>query len=255
MNYKFGKLPARPGAISLKFADVFNAAKLPTPPRSFGHETLMPNGDWFTLGNTEFGNCVFAGAAHEHMLWTMAGGSPRAKFTTKDVLSDYSAVTGFDPTKPETDQGTDMQTAAAYRQKIGIIDAAGVRHKIAAYSNLAAGNLDQLALAAWLFDAVGVGVQCPSSMSDQFDASVPWSVVDGDSIVGGHYIPCVGRNSNGNLLFLSWGKLHAATPEWVSKYMDEGVAYLSLEIINASTKLSPEAFNPDSLTQYLRGLT
>lgn len=251
---KFGKLPARPGAIELKFSQVFNAAKLPTPPKSFGHETLLP-GNWQMLGNTDYGDCVFAGAAHEHMLWTMEGGLARAVFTEANVLSDYAAVTGFDPSKPDSDQGTDMQTAAAYRQKTGVIDANGARHKIDAYVDLNAGNLDQLALAAWLFGAVGVGVQCPSSMENQFDNGEPWSIVSGDTIVGGHYVPCVGRNSKGNFLFITWGRLQAASPAWVAKYMDEGVAYLDLEIINASTKLSPESFNPDSLSQYLRGLT
>ena len=36
-------------------------------------------------------------------------------------------------------------------------------------------ELDELALAAWLFGAVGVGVKCPSSMENQFNAGTPWS--------------------------------------------------------------------------------
>jgi hypothetical protein len=136
MPVKFGKLPARPDAVKLKFSEVFNAAVLPTPPASFGHENLMPDGNWFCLSNNLWGDCVLAGAAHEHMLWTMEGGIPRAHFTSRDVLSDYSALTGFDPNKPATDQGTDMQLAAAYRQKTGVIDTMGSRHKIDAYSAL-----------------------------------------------------------------------------------------------------------------------
>lgn len=252
---KFGKLPARPDAVTLKFSAVFDAPKLPTPPASFGHENLMPKGQWFMLSNDRWGDCVWAGAAHEHMLWTLEGGTPRAHFTSKDVLSDYSAVTGFNPLKPATDQGTDMQVAAAYRQKTGIIDTTGTRHKIDAYSALKVGDLDQLALATWLFGAVGVGIECPYSMEHQFNSNRPWSVVSGDSVVGGHYVPCVGRNETGNFLFITWGRVQEATPEWVAKYMDEGVAYLSLEVINANTNVSPENFNPDVLTKYLKGLT
>jgi hypothetical protein len=96
------------------------------------------------------------------------------------------------------------------------------------------------------FGAVGVGVECPSSMEEQFNEGGPWSVISNDSIVGGHYIPCVGKNSVGNYLFITWGRVQAATPEWVSKYMDEAICYLDLEIINNSTKLSPESFNADS---------
>lgn len=206
------------------------------------------------LGNDKVGNCVFAGAAHETMLWTLEGKSPRAQFTIDDTLSDYSAVTGYDPKNPDSDQGTDMQEAAAYRQKTGIRDLHGVRHKIDAYAALRKGDIEQLELAAWLFGAVGVGVQVPASMEDQFDANKPWTVVTRDRVSGGHYIPCVGRNSAGNFMFVSWGKLQAATPEWVAKYMDEGVSYLSLERISSSGAVSPEGFNVSALKQYLRSM-
>ena len=54
-------------------------------------------------------------------------------FNNQSVLKDYSAVTGFNPNDPNTDQGTDMQVAASYRRKTGVLDAAGKRHKVIAY--------------------------------------------------------------------------------------------------------------------------
>lgn len=247
---KFGKTPAS-GTVTLKFADVFDAA-LPVPPAVFGHETGIQDGSWQMLANDQWGDCVFAGAAHEHMLWTVEGGAHQALFTSADVLSDYSALTGFDPTKPATDRGTDMAVAAAYRQKTGIRDNTGARHLIDAYAALKVGDLTELALATWLFGATGVGFNCPQSMQDQFNNNRPWDVVVGDSVEGGHYIPCVGRNSAGNFIFVTWGRLQAATPAWVTKYMDEGLAYISLEILSSTTKLSPENYNLDALTEYLK---
>ena len=249
---KFGKTPARADAVSLKFSTVFNAPLLPKPPTSFGHYNLMPDGNFFMLANDIWGDCVWAGAAHEHMLWTLEGGSPRAHFTSRDVLSDYSAATGFDPNKPATDRGTDMQVAAAYRQKTGIVDTYGNRHKIDAYAALKVGDTDQLAQAAWIFGAVGVGVNVPSSMIDQFKSNQVWSIASGDTIEGGHYIPLVGRDAHGNFLFITWGRIQAATPDWVSEYMDEGICYLSLETLNKSSKVTPENFNQDALTGYLK---
>lgn len=249
----FGKTPARPNAVTLKFASVFNAANLPTPPASFGHEssTIV----WGMLANDQWGDCVLADAAHEHMLWTHEGGLPTAQFTSAGVLSDYSAITGFNPNDPSTDQGTDMQAAAAYRQNTGVIDAAGVRHKIDAYSALKVGDLDELALATWLFGAVSIGVNCPESMQDQFTSNQVWDVVKSDKLVGGHCIPCVGRNTAGNFVFVTWGRLQAATPTWVQAYNDEGICYLDLEVINASSKITPEGFNQDALSGYLKELT
>lgn len=251
MQYKLGKRAAR-HAISLKFASVFDASKLPTPPKVFGHASKVAK--FYGLGNDVYGNCVWAGAAHEHQVWTVAGGWDRARFTISNTLSDYAAVTGFDKTKPDTDNGTDMQAAASYRRKVGVIDSSGVRHRIDAYVALEVGDLDQLVLAMWLFGAVGVGVQMPRQAMDQFDAGLPWTVPHKPKIDGGHYIPGVGRDAAGNIQFISWGKLHAMTPEFYERFNDETVAYVSLDYLNAS-KLSPEGFDADGLRRYLSHLS
>lgn len=247
MKYRLGKLPARP-VMGLRFADVFNSESLPTPPDTFGHQSLMADGVWHMLGNDSAGDCTIAGAAHEHMLWTMEGGTPRSRFTTKDVLSDYSAVTGYNGTA-SSDTGADMQVVAAYRQKTGIVDATGARHKIDAFASLRSSDLNQLAQAVYLFGAAGMGFQLPASAEYQFDRGQPWTVVPGDKIEGGHYVPCVGRDASGNFLFISWGKVQAATPGWVTTYMDEGLSYFSREILNAKG-VSPEAYDLTALQKY-----
>lgn len=250
-----GKLPARADSVKLRFSHVFNASALPTPPLVFGHQNLMAGGNWFMLGNDAAGDCVFAGAAHETMLWSMEGGAPRARFTIRDVLSDYSALTGYVPGEPSTDQGTDMQVAASYRRTIGVIDAVGARHRIKAYVALTKGNLGQIALAAWLFGAVGIGFDLPDTADQQFDEGRPWDVVPLAKSAGGHYVPLVGRDPDGNFLVITWGRVQRVTPAFIAAYMDEGIAYLSDEILSRSTKLSPENFNEDLLNAYLEGLS
>ena len=242
--FKLGKLPARPEAIKLTFGSYFKAAELPPVPAVFGRPWLVHQ--WGILGNADFGDCVWAGAAHEVMLLLADAGFSPPPFMTSNVLSDYSAVTGFDPKNPATDVGTDVQAAAAYRQKTGIIDATSARHKIDIYTSLHVGDLDQLALATYLLGVTGIGVNLPSSAEDQFNLAEPWDVVPGDTSSGGHYIPCVGRNGHGNFLFISWGRLQAATPAWIKANMDEGIAYVSAERLNAKG-LSPEGFNSAAL--------
>lgn len=249
---RLGKKAARKGAISFKFADFFDAKKLPTPPASFGHYGLVKN--FYGLGNDRAGNCVWAGGAHETMIWSMEGGRPRSRFTIKSVLSDYSAVTGFDPKKPETDQGTDMQIAASYRRKTGILDAQGVRHKIDSYVALEIGNVDQLVLAMWLMGAAGIGLQMPQEAMTAFDAGQVWEIPPKPHIVGGHYVPGVGRDKNGNILVVTWGKVQAMTPAFYNRFCDEAVAYISLEILN-DKNLSPEGFDADSLRAHLVNLS
>ncbi len=249
---RLGKLPARQGAVKLNFVDFFDAKKLPTPPKVFGHQKSVD--DFHMLGNDTYSNCVWAGAAHEHMLWTASNGKPRSRFTTKDTLSDYAAVTGFNPAKPDSDQGTDMADAAKYRQKTGIIDAEGKRHTINGYVALRIGNFDQLVLATWIFEAAGVGLQLPSQAMDAFDKNQVWDVPSKPNIEGGHYVSGVGRDINGNYLIVTWGKVAPITPSFYERFSDEAIAYISLEILN-SKNLSPEGFDADELRKHMQNLT
>lgn len=245
-----GKKAARKGSIALAFETYFSAADLPTPPLVFGKTSLI--NEWGVLANDKHGCCVWSGAAHETMLWNAEAWEAATValtplgFSDQAVLTDYSAVTGFNPKDPDTDHGTDMQQAAAFRQKTGILDAKGQRHKIDSYVSLKAGNVEQVFLAAYLFGAVGVGIQFPKSAWEQFNQAMPWDPIPHSEMDGGHYTPCVGRNSHGNLLCITWGRLHAMTPAFLARYMDEGVAYLSSEMLRGG-KFSRRGFDIDTL--------
>ena len=90
MRFKLGKRPARPGAIKLKFGTFFDAKALPVPPKVFGHESIGK--PWGMLANDQVSNCVFAGAAHESMVWARSGG--RASQDNHDHL-------GGNPRRPQ----------------------------------------------------------------------------------------------------------------------------------------------------------
>src|SRR6202035_3127836 len=97
----------------LLFRTYVQEAALPTPPAQFGHETLFGPKAWGMLGNDEWGDCAWAGPAHETMILTTEGGHA-ASFTTAGVLSDYSAGTGFDPNAGSpgsnpTDKGSNVR--------------------------------------------------------------------------------------------------------------------------------------------------
>lgn len=236
----------------MRFGAYYNLSALPTPPAVFGRPWRVHA--WGMLGNDRFGDCVWAGAAHETMLLEADASTEVATFTSANVLSDYSACTGFNGNDPTTDQGTSVADAASYRRQTGIICLTGRRHLIDAYVALESGNLNQLAFAVNEYGTAGVGVQLPDNAEGQFNMGEVWDVKPGTSTVGGHYIPCVGRNRLGNYLFVSWGRLQAATPKWVQTYMDEGLAYLSRERLRASG-LSPEGFDLAKLEDDFKQLT
>lgn len=224
---KLGKKPARPGAMKLRLLDYVDPAKLPPVPANFGHDKLVSN--WGMLANDKYGCCVWSGAAHETMLWNKMAGKDVA-FSDDSVLSDYSTVTGFSEFIADSDQGTDMVAAAQYRQKTGVLDAAGNRHKVAGFLSLDIGDLNQVWAASFLFASVGVGINFPESADQQFNAGLAWDYIPGSKVVGGHYFPINGRK-NGVLYGVTWGRLQAISTSFLQNYVDEGIAYISDEML------------------------
>ncbi len=250
MNYRLGKKPARAGAITLKLSRYADAATLPPVPAAFGHDNLIGAGAWQMLANDRYGDCVWAGAAHETMMLAREAGDA-VSFSDTAVLADYAAVTGFDPRDPQTDQGTDIQAAADYRRKTGIADAGGKRHTIAAYLALEPGNLTHLYQAGFLFGVVGIGLQLPASAFDQTDAAKPWDVVTQSPNEGGHYVPLLGRRADG-LHVVTWGASQVMTERFLQTYCDEAITYVSQECLVAQK--SPEGFDYAALLNDLAAL-
>lgn len=250
-----GKAPARPDAVKLKLSNYLNTSVFPTPPDSFGHEYTVPN--WGMLGNDSVGDCVFAGAAHETKAWN-ASVKKNILFSDQSVLSDYSAVTGYTPTDPNTDQGTDMEQAAKYRRTTGVLDATGNRHRISAYIALTPGSLPELWAAMWMFEAVGIGVKFPRSAMDQFHQGKPWDPVPDSPIEGGHYICGLGRRKVKKLFrwqdrikIVTWGFVTELTTQFYQDFNDESFAYLTDENLSISSGKTLEGFDIATLRQDL----
>jgi hypothetical protein len=254
VEFRLGKLPARPDAVKLKMTRYLVPAELPKPPANFGHDAVV--GNWQMLGNDTVGDCVIAGGLHETMLWT-ANGSVEATMSTAAAIKNYSAITGYRPSAGPvgdnpTDQGTDMQVAASYRRRKGLVDAAGKRHKVGAYLAIDPGDLEQHFLAIYLFGAIGIGLNFPDSAMTQFRAGQPWTVVNGAKIEGGHYVSGIARRG-GNLIVVTWGREQVVDAGFLAKYNDESIAYVSAEYLRAGK--SPEGFDADQLNADLAAIT
>jgi hypothetical protein len=247
---KLGKAPPKHDDRTLHFAAYLDPELHITVPTSFGHERdvyKVPYQDWLMLGNDRYGDCVFAGAAHETILWNAEHGKP-TNFTDEAVLSDYAAVTGFDPRTGANDDGTVVLDALNYRRHTGIVDAQGDRHKISAYVALEPGNWHHLLAALYLFGAVGIGIEFPNSAMAQFDRGKAWSVAPGAKNEGGHYIPLVAKRGN-YLDCVTWARLQAMTKAFYTKYCDEAYAILSPEHLAGGRTL--EGFDLPSLNHDL----
>lgn len=224
---KLGKLPARKDSIKMKLSDYLKRTTISTAPPATHIVSQYYPANWGMLGNDQYGDCVFAGAGHETMLWNDEAKNS-VLFTPQSILNDYSAVTGFNPNDPGSDNGTDMQVAASYRRKTGIVDANGKRHTVSAYLALRVGDEAQLKQAIYLFDGVGIGIQFPNSAMDQFNAGKPWTIKRGATIEGGHYVPAIGYDRY-YVYVVTWGKVQKMSWGFFKKYCDEAIVYLSQE--------------------------
>jgi hypothetical protein len=250
MPLLLGKKPAQPGAISFRYGDIFNRAKLTKPPLVFGHiwnESIVG-----MLGNDKAGCCVWSTFAHLVQTMQRGLGGKESRFTPESVLSDYSQATGYIPGKPETDQGTYMAKGAAYWRQNGVVDGDGVRHSITAYVDVKL-DPDELIQACFDLGGLALGLKLPVSAISQFKNGERWTVPLKTDIAGGHAVALVGRNSSGNCVIATWDNVVAATPNFLREFADEAVAYISLEYLD-ERGLSPRNYDRTELERRLAAL-
>jgi hypothetical protein len=168
---------------------------------------------WFMFGNNQVGDCVEAMMLHADMAVSAYAGHP-VRYNDSYGIELYSAITGYVPGDPNTDNGTDIQTALEYWKNTGLVAIDGSVHKIAGYAQF--GNpADEILLAQVLntFGTVLVGVSLQQAQEDQFSNGQPWDYVEGDPFIGGHGIALQRRavGGVGTLRYITWGAVQPAT--------------------------------------------
>ena len=151
-----------------------------------------------------------------------------------------------------------MAAAAKFRRVTGMPDADGALHLIKAYATIPITSdqhmLDLIAKLIFAFGCIGCGFRMQQAQGEQFDQKQPWGLVKGSPIVGGHYVPLVGRNSRGNFVGISWGRTTGISPQFVIDQLDEVIVYLSREYLTAGGQ-TPELLHEAQLDADLATLS
>jgi len=245
MAFKFGKLAPKFNKKTLSLSKY--VGPLVSVPKKLWREYKIPVGGWTMMANDTVGDCTCAAIGHMVMLFTAHTGTMVTP-TDADVLAVYSAVTGYTPSDPSTDQGAAITDILAYWQSTGI---AG--HKILGWVKI---GLDPAALqqAMYLFGAVDMGFNVPQSAMDQVNAGQDWDVVTPDGgIVGGHSVPLFGYGSKGYDC-TTWGANQKLTTAFADAYMDEAYAVVTQDWIDAASGLAPNQFNLAALQADLKAI-
>lgn len=235
MAGKLGKLRPKKNRRTLRLAN-YMLSGLPEAPAKLWREYKIPEGGWGMMKNDQLGDCTCAAIAHMVMLFTAHTGTMVTP-TDEDVVGVYSAVTGYNPADPSTDQGAAITDILQYWQTTGI---AG--HKILGWAKIA-NNAASVRQAMYLFGAVDIGFNVPQSAMNQFDDKQAWDIVPDDGgIQGGHSVPLFGYGSEG-FDCTTWGANQKLTTAFANAYCDENYVVITNDWIDAASGLAPNTFD------------
>jgi len=198
--------------------------------------------DFGMLGNDTVGDCVIAYMLHQIMIWnSVAHAGSSVSFTTDQAIQTYSAITGYVPGDPSTDNGTDPDTALTFWQKNGLFG-----HNIAGYVNLDVTNLDQLKYATYVFGGIGFSFKVPAYIMN-IPGGQSWSFYSGADVTiqGEHQVGIMDYGRNG-LRENCWDTTNTLNPDFIGQFGLAAQAAVSSDWIKASG-ISPSGLDLNGL--------
>jgi hypothetical protein len=194
-----GRVPSDPARKHLKLAHYLNLGALPAPPATCNYSAKAVSLQNVYM-NDQLGDCVIAGGYHVTGLETGNAGDGFVA-TNAQIVSDYSAIAGYVPGNPATDNGTDLPTAMDWWVKNQFADGT----KLTAYVAVDATNKTEVMQAMYLFENLYIGMALPDAWINPFPSGNGFVWDDGTPDTNnGHCIMAVGYDDQG-LIVDSWG--------------------------------------------------
>ena len=217
------------------------AKSLPVPPASVDWSKGLDA--WGMMLNDKLGCCAIAGVGHAVQTWTQANGRI---FTIPDseILRNYEMLGGYDPSKPETDEGCILLNVLKSWKNLGVSG-----HRLDAFGYVNRHNHDEVEAAINLFGALYIGFQVPSNLDETPGAT--WSTQGASDVEGGHCVILVGYDAQ-TVTVVSWGRIYKMTWDFFGEFVDEVYAPLSFDWISGA--VSPGGFDKAALESDLASL-
>jgi hypothetical protein len=244
---KLGKRAPRHDRRTLHLANYLRADVLPVIPDQYDWSGKVPA--WGELCNDRLGCCTISGAAHLLMDWS-ANASTEIIPSDTDIITAYSAVSGYDPTTGANDNGAVEIDVLNYWRQTGIAN-----HTIDSYVALEPGNHSHIQAAIYLFGGCYIGLALPISAQGQRVWSVPAGGPTGNGEPGswgGHAVNICAFDASG-VTVVTWGALQQVTWPFLDAYMDEAYAVLSQDFTNNG--IAPNALDWSALQADLQQVT
>ena len=226
---KLGKRAAvRPAGLS--HLTTYTTAAFPPPPATFGTLSVLQAIPWGMDGNDSLSDCVIAAVDHVIARENAIEHTHDARPDLAHIESQYNFFSPSDNGCVIADVLQAWRTTGLFRHM-----PAGP-NKISQYAPFDYTNKTELKQVIAYLGHAYLGIACPQSAQQQFAMQeqtgqlVPWTVVNGSPVDGGHAIVAVGYTADG-LLCVTWGSVVVVTWAFVAKYCDEAWAILSQEIV------------------------
>jgi hypothetical protein len=248
----FGRNRPEPGfRPKLHFGKYLNLSTLPTPPGAWTYATKAYSALAEIYANDTLGCCVTAEILHSIGVFTgnADGGSP-LKFTQAQAVAIYSAIGGYVPGDPSTDNGCDIDTALEYMQTTGFPTG---QNKFAGRLAVDPTNQEKYTAALWLFENLDFGIELPEAWITPFPSApgFHWDVAGAPNPDNGHSFLAVAYDKR-NVYPDTWGMLGSMSDAAVAMYASpaaSGELYtvLSDEIMIRATQKAPTGFDFEQL--------
>lgn len=256
MLRKLGKRPARHDPRTLKLRNYVMAARLPEVPDTCRWSPAVKQ--WGMYDNDKVGCCGLATEAHLINSWSHNSADSLDVYpTTEDVLAAYSAVGGYRPGNPDTDQGVVMLEALNHWRSAGLGG-----HPIAAYASIDPDDAEMICAAIYIFGGIAAGLSLPAAA----EGLTSWDMPSGPhhrrrrreqpnwepGSWGGHAVALVDYDASG-LTCVTWGGLLRMDWDFWTTYGDEAYAAVSLDWVGADDQ-TPNGFKSADLLRDLEAV-
>jgi len=204
-NVKLGRKRPVARCPRLSFKNYLPKA-LPPPPATVNYAGPAASVLGLVYLNDQLGDCVIAGAYH---IVGVETGNAGDLFTATDaqITADYSAIGGYVPGNPNTDQGCDEQTALNYWTQTGFQNGT----KLVGWMAVDATNQTEVMQALDLFENLYFGIELPDAWINPFPSASGFTWDDGaPDPNNGHCVMGVGYTSAG-VQIDTWGLIGTMT--------------------------------------------
>lgn len=221
-----GKLPKLEDARNLQLKNYIPAKQRPV---GMTKSWAEPVDVWPTLGNLEVGCCTCTGIGHGIVCWSANDGHPSMP-TTQQIIDAYKKISGYDPTRPETDRGAYMLDAAKLYCGEGIGGHVGE-----AFAEIERDDVTTMMRALDIFGVLYCGFGLPTTIRNESiwsDTSAPKYSLGGHAMVLVRRSPYVWEG-------ITWGHRQQMTHNFLSRYLDEAYVLVPRYDWTGPDNLSP----------------